>query len=203
MLKKSGKKGKGRAGYPNKQYINVMDCMKPEENKTLEIVIFIVFLIALAVFTKFGVIDNIAQMSAAEAAYNDMQRQITELREQNADYEDVKKDYSHYGMGYLDDTEILLVDREDVLDLLDKYVLKSADIKTLAISDNTVTLTVEKTKLSAISSIVKELEEEPAVSFVTVNVAGTNKEGNASSSGNKQVTATMYIELVKDGGEQQ
>lgn len=201
MLKKSGKKGKGRAGYPNKQYINIMDGMKPDENRTLEILIFIVFLIALAVFTKFGVIDKIAQMSAAEAAYNDMQRQITELREQNADYEEVKRDYSHYGRGYLDDTEILLMDRENVLDLLDKYVLKSADIKTLNISDNTVTLTVEKTRLSAISSIVKELEEEPAVSFVTVNVAGTNREGNESS-GNKQVTATMYIELVKNGGEQ-
>lgn len=201
MLKKSGKKGKGRAGYPNKQYINVMDCMKPEENKTLEIVIFIVFLIALAVFTKFGVIDKIAQMSAAEAAYNDMQRQITELREQNADYDKVKKDYSHYGLGYLDDTEILLVDREDVLDLLDKYVLKSADIKTLNVTDNTVTLTVEKTRLNAISSIVKELEADPDVAFVTVNVAGTDRDVNTGS-GNKQVTATMYIELVPNGGEQ-
>lgn len=201
MLKKSGKKGKGRAGYPNKQYINVMDCMKPEENKTLEIVIFIVFLIALAVFTKFGVIDKIAQMSAAEAAYNDMQRQITELREQNADYDKVKKDYSHYGLGYLDDTEILLVDREDVLDLLDKYVLKNADIKTLNVTDNTVTLTVEKTRLNAISSIVKELEADPDVAFVTVNVAGTDRDVNTGS-GNKQVTATMYIELVPNGGEQ-
>ena len=201
MLKQIGKKGKGKAGYPNKQYINVMDCMKPEENKTLEIVIFIVFLIALAVFTKFGVIDKIAQMSAAEAAYNDMQRQITELKEQNADYEDVKKDYSHYGMGYLDDSEILLVDREDVLDLLDKYVLKNADIKTLAVTDNTVTLTVEKTRLNAISSIVKELEADSDVAFVTVNVAGTDRDVNTGS-GNKQVTATMYIELVPNGGEQ-
>ena len=98
MLKQIGKKGKGKAGYPNKQYINILDGMKSDENRTLEILIFIIFLIALAAFTKFGVIDKIAQMSAAEAAYNDMQRQITELKEQNADYEEVKKDYSHYGM---------------------------------------------------------------------------------------------------------
>ena len=201
MLKQIGKKGKGKAGYPNKQYINILDGMKSDENRTLEILIFIIFLIALAAFTKFGVIDKIAQMSAAEAAYNDMQRQITELKEQNADYEEVKKDYSHYGMGYLDDSEILLVDREDVLDLLDKYVLKNADIKTLAVTDNTVTLTVEKTRLNAISSIVKELEADSDVAFVTVNVAGTDREVNAGS-GNKQVTATMYIELVPNGGEQ-
>ena len=201
MLKQIGKKGKGKAGYPNKQYINILDGMKSDENRTLEILFFIVFLIALAAFTKFGVIDKIAQMSAAEAAYNDMQRQITELKEQNADYEEVKKDYSHYGMGYLDDSEILLVDREDVLDLLDKYVLKNADIKTLAVTDNTVTLTVEKTRLNAISSIVKELEADPDVAFVTVNVAGTDRDVNTGS-GNKQVTATMYIELVPNGGEQ-
>ena len=201
MLKQIGKKGKGKAGYPNKQYINILDGMKSDENRTLEILIFIIFLIALAAFTKFGVIDKIAQMSAAEAAYNDMQRQITELKEQNADYEEVKKDYSHYGMGYLDDSEILLVDREDVLDLLDKYVLKNADIKTLAVTDNTVTLTVEKTRLNAISSIVKELEADPDVAFVTVNVAGTDRDVNTGS-GNKQVTATMYIELVPNGGEQ-
>ena len=201
MLKQIGKKGKGKAGYPNKQYINILDGMKSDENRTLEILIFIIFLIALAAFTKFGVIDKIAQMSAAEAAYNDMQRQITELKEQNADYEEVKKDYSHYGMGYLDDSEILLVDREDVLDLLDKYVLKNADIKTLAVTDNTVTLTVEKTRLNAISSIVKELEADSDVAFVTVNVAGTDRDVNTSS-GNKQVTATMYIELVPNGGEQ-
>ena len=201
MLKKSGKKGKGRAGYPNKQYINIMDGMKPDENRTLEILIFIIFLIALAAFTKFGVIDKISEASSAEAAYNEVQRQITELKEQNADYDKVKKDYSHYGLGYLDDTEILLVDREDVLDLLDKYVLKNADIKTLNVTDNTVTLTVEKTRLNAISSIVKELEADPDVAFVTVNVAGTDRDVNTGS-GNKQVTATMYIELVPNGGEQ-
>ena len=201
MLKQIGKKGKGKAGYPNKQYINILDGMKSDDNRTLEILIFIIFLVALGVFTKFGVIDKIAQMSAAEAAYNDMQRQITELKEQNADYEEVKKDYSHYGMGYLDDSEILLVDREDVLDLLDKYVLKNADIKTLAVTDNTVTLTVEKTRLNAISSIVKELEADSDVAFVTVNVAGTDRDVNTGS-GNKQVTATMYIELVPNGGEQ-
>ena len=104
-------------------------------------------------------------------------------------------------MGYLDDSEILLVDREDVLDLLDKYVLKNADIKTLAVTDNTVTLTVEKTRLNAISSIVKELEADSDVAFVTVNVAGTDRDVNTGS-GNKQVTATMYIELVPNGGEQ-
>lgn len=202
MLKLIGKKGKGKAGFPQKQYINILDSMKPDENRMLEIIIFILFLIALAVFTKFGVIDKIAQVSAAEAAYNDMQHQIAELKKQNADYEEVKKDYSHYGMGYLDDTEIMLVDREDVLDLLDKYVLKKADIKTLAVADNTVTLTVEKTKLSAISSIVRELEADSDVAFVTVNVAGTGRNENAVS-GNKQVTATMYIELVPNGGEQQ
>ena len=201
MLKQIGKKGKGKAGYPNKQYINILDGMKSDENRTLEILFFIVFLIALAAFTKFGVIDKISEASAAEAAYNDMQRQITELKEQNADYEEVKKDYSHYGMGYLDDSEILLVDREDVLDLLDKYVLKNADIRTLAVTDNTVTLTVEKTRLNAISSIVKELEADSDVAFVTVNVAGTDRDVNTGS-GNKQVTATMYIELVPNGGEQ-
>ncbi|MGN0721334.1 MAG: hypothetical protein ACI4LZ_05170 [Anaerovoracaceae bacterium] len=201
MLKQIGKKGKGKAGYPNKQYINILDGMKSDDNRTLEILIFIIFLIALAAFTKFGVIDKISEASAAEAAYNEVQRQITELKEQNADYDKVKKDYSHYGLGYLDDTEILLVDREDVLDLLDKYVLKNADIKTLNVTDNTVTLTVEKTRLNAISSIVKELEADPDVAFVTVNVAGTDRDVNTGS-GNKQVTATMYIELVPNGGEQ-
>lgn len=201
MLKQIGKKGKGKAGYPNKQYINILDGMKSDDNRTLEILIFIIFLIALAAFTKFGVIDKISEASAAEAAYNEVQRQINELKEQNADYDKVKKDYSHYGLGYLDDTEILLVDREDVLDLLDKYVLKNADIKTLNVTDNTVTLTVEKTRLNAISSIVKELEADPDVAFVTVNVAGTDRDVNTGS-GNKQVTATMYIELVPNGGEQ-
>lgn len=201
MLKQIGKKGKGKAGYPNKQYINILDGMKSDEKRTLEILIFIIFLIALAAFTKFGVIDKISEASAAEAAYNEVQRQITELKEQNADYDKVKKDYSHYGLGYLDDTEILLVDREDVLDLLDKYVLKNANIKTLNVTDNTVTLTVEKTRLNAISSIVKELEADPDVAFVTVNVAGTDRDVNTGS-GNKQVTATMYIELVPNGGEQ-
>ena len=201
MLKQIGKKGKGKAGYPNKQYINILDGMKSDENRTLEILIFIIFLIALAAFTKFGVIDKISEASAAEAAYNEVQRQITELKEQNADYDKVKKDYSHYGLGYLDDTEFLLVDREDVLDLLDKYVLKNADIKTVNVTDNTVTLTVEKTRLNAISSIVKELEADPDVAFVTVNVAGTDRDVNTGS-GNKQVTAIMYIELVPNGGEQ-
>lgn len=201
MLKQIGKKGKGKAGYPNKQYINILDGMKSDDNRTLEILIFIIFLIALAAFTKFGVIDKISEASAAEAAYNEVQRQITELKERNADYDKVKKDYSHYGLGYLDDTEILLVDREDVLDLLDKYVLKNADIKTVNVTDNTVTLTVEKTRLNAISSIVKELEADPDVAFVTVNVAGTDRDVNTGS-GNKQVTATMYIELVPNGGEQ-
>ena len=124
MLKQIGKKGKGKAGYPNKQYINILDGMKSDDNRTLEILIFIIFLIALAAFTKFGVIDKISEESAAEAAYNEVQRQITELKEQNADYDKVKKDYSHYGLGYLDDTEILY-NRENTLNTKGFYILNS------------------------------------------------------------------------------
>lgn len=181
--------------YPKKTSLNL--AMKEQDGRDpkIQIGIFAGFLVFLAVFTKFAVIDKLSESFQAQSAYADLQNQIAQLKEYNSDYDSIREEYSHYSNGYLNDDEKALQDRMDVLALLEKDVMQQASVQSVSVSGNTVTLTINNITLDVVSQIVATLEADEKTSYVTVSTAGTNESSNSL------VNANMVIELV-DGGDQ-
>lgn len=196
---KAKAKGKSKNKYPEKTTINLVMNKTNNDNKTIQIALFVIFLVALAAFVKFGVIDVLGEGFAQRDRYEQYQAQLTELQNANANYDAIREEYSHYGNGYLNDEEKALNDRLEIIRLVEADVMSRANVQSLVIQGNNISLTIDNIRLSTVSGIVKTLEDEAMVSFVTVSTAGTSSSPESSSS---TVTATMQIVLNSAGGEQ-
>ncbi len=187
----------GKVRYPDKTSINLLMQDKSVRDPKFQILLFVLFTLILALFVKFMVIDKLAEAYEAERAYTQMQTQIEQLRASNEKYDQVREEYSHYGNGYLNDEERAEQDRLAMMRVIKSTVISKSGIQSVEISGNVATLTIDNIRLRTVSDIVASLEKDDLVSFVTVSTAGTNTDSNA------MVTATVIINFVPNGGEQQ
>lgn len=187
----------GKVRYPDKTSINLLMRDNSVRDPKFQIILFVIFALVLALFVKFLVIDKLAEAYEAEKAYTQMETQINQLRASNEKYDQVREEYSHYGNGYLNDEEKAEQDRMAMMRVIKRDVISKSEIQSVEISGNVATLTIDNIRLNTVSAIVASLEDDDIVSFVTVSTAGTNTDSNAL------VTATVIINFVSKGGEQQ
>lgn len=181
--------------YPEKTSINLVMKEKDGGNWKVQIGIFIIFLVLLGIFVKVEVVGRLNRVMEASAQYSDVQSQIAALQKYNEDYEKVEEEYSHYSSNYLTEEEMAQQDRLQVFEILETYVMPYAEIQSIQIMENTVTVVIAKTDLNIVSSIVAMLEGDERTSYVSVSTAQTGEEKK-----NKKVTANLVIQL-KPGGE--
>ena len=183
----------GKEKYPEKTAINLIMKDKGLSDPKYQMIVFVIFLVILLAFIKFMVVDLIVDSLKAQSSYQNMKSTISELQQKNTDYEEVRAEYSHYGNGYLNDEERAERNRESMMNVIDSDVLSAANIQGIDISKNVAKVTVSGVSLNTVSSIVKSLENEGSVSFVTVATAGT-------TSSNSNVTATLTVNFKSAGG---
>ena len=181
--------------YPEKTSINLVMKEQEQGNWKAQLSIFAVFLVLLGVFVRVEVVGRLNSVMEASAQYNDMQSQIAAFQQYNEDYEQVEEAYSHYSNNYLTEEEKALQDRLQIFEMLETYVMPHAQIQSIEISENTVTVIISRTNLNIVSSIVAMLEGDSRTSYVSVSTAQTGEDKNG-----KTVTANLVIGL-KAGGE--
>ncbi|MDD3278081.1 MAG: hypothetical protein PHG16_04255 [Lachnospiraceae bacterium] len=188
-----------KAKYPEKTSMNLV--MKENESTSPVVLAVgaVIFVIALGLFTKFGVLDRMMEASKAEAAYQEASNYLDSLKEANADYDQIQETYNKMGNAYLSEEERASLDRMDIMGMLQTTVLSRANVSSIDISGSTVTVTITDTRLSDISKIVANLEEDQRTDYVTVSTAGTN-DNNAQGGDANMVTADMVINLVASDG---
>jgi len=159
--------------YPTKTSINLAYKEKKTGKNLTALALFGVFLVLLAVFTKFMVLDQIAAVNAAENLLDTRQRQLSTLQRSNSVYDQVEAEYSHFGIGYLSQDERDRHDRVNMMDVIDDKVGISKGIRTIQISENTAVLSFLTLELKDMSTIISRLEESEYVSYVTASRATT------------------------------
>lgn len=181
--------------YPEKTSINLVMKEQDGGNWKVQVAIFAVFLVLLGIFVKIEVVGRLNRVMEASAEYGDVQSQIADLQKYNEDYEKVEEQYSHYSSNYLTEEEKALQDRLQIFEMMEAYVMPHAQIQSLDISENTVTVMIARTDLNVVSSIVAMLEGDERTSYVSVSTAQTGEDKK-----NKTVNANLVIQL-KPGGE--
>lgn len=191
-LKKDISFGGKAAVYPTKTSINLIKADASAQNRTTTILLFVIFLVLLAIFTKFAVIDPITSGLQSGNRVNAAQAELDALKLKNASATELTDKYSHYIVSGLTEEEEALVDRAEVMDLLETKVMGAATISAIKVADNKVTVTCLGIGLQEASAIVQSIEQDERVSHVTVSTA-QDREGNAA-------TATIEI-TMKDAQE--
>ena len=96
------------------------------------------------------------------------QETLSKISAQLVDYDELAAQYGRYSYGWLTETEASLVDRMDLLEILETTISPVAVVKDFAINNNIVAVNLSGITLDETSVLVKELESDPRIESVTV-----------------------------------
>ena len=185
-----------KSEYPSKKTVNLIIHEKTMSSPSRAIPAFIVFLVLLACFVKFGVMKPLEGMYAAQASLGQVQSELSAYVQYNEDYDEVNERYSRYFNEYLDEDEAVLQDRMEIMDLFEERVLSQADIESISIRGNICRLVITELPLYRVSSIVADLEESPLVQYISVSTASTEKREDEAIQPQQRVSADLTITLT-------
>ena len=188
-FKKGGASKKGKSAYPEKTYINLVQLDKKTVDLRRSIPTAIIAVILVALFVKFGVFDFYAQLGAKQAELSKTTSQLSSMQSQLVDYNAVLEEYEGYESKSLSDGGIS-VNALDVLTLVDQVVAPKANIATMSIAEDTLSLSLTDVSLEGIGQIVSALNEQPLVKNVSVSTASTHNAGN------ENVTAAVTVTVA-------
>ena len=165
--KKAKTAKKSAVQMPSKKTMNFVHHQSSVNLKKL-VPVLLVICIAAALFAKFGFMDPLAKKTAA---YNELalkQDQLAAVNSQLAGYDELALEYGRYSYGWMNDTEVNMVSRMDVLNLIEKEISSKAIIDNLAVNNNVLTLNIHGITLEQASTMVKSLEQQGLVSSAAV-----------------------------------
>lgn len=184
LLKKDIKVGKD--SYPTKTTMNFIVDEQAKVNK-ISVVVFIFFLVLLALFTKFGVIDTLSKTSDLQSNYNSYQAQISDLTNQLKDYDEVEEKYNAMVGSYLNEDEASSVYQSDIVSLIDEDVMPYVSVTNYTISGNEITVYTGVTDLNTVSTVLAKLQADERTDYVTIS------RTLADSTDTNKVTADIQI----------
>ena len=150
----------------------------------------IVIVIVLALFAKFGFIDQLSKKTDAYAQLADIQSQQEMLNLKLKDYPELEKQYGRYSYGWMNEDEVSLVDRMEVYSLIESKVKDAAVIENFAVNGNVITMNMRGITLIQASAVVKDLESSPMVESAYVY--------SAEAENAEQAEMFMTINLAKE-----
>ena len=181
-----------KSAYPTKTSMNLF--YKPDRTtKPATVALYVLFvLVCLLGLSKLLVYDLWMENQEAQQNLAVVQDQMNSAMLQLADYEEVRERYSRYSAT---EEERALVDRMEVLNLLDEAVAGTAQLDSVSISGDTVQVQFSGVTLAETAQIVHVLESSPIVAGTVVNTAATTENDGAL------VQTSVMIQLQKEADE--
>ena len=179
LAKNTALKTKGKnMKIPSKRTMNFVH-HESSFNPARMIPVILVLIIVAGVLVKFGIIDPTSQKMAA---YDDLAAKQEELASLNAalsSYDKVAYDYGRYSYGWMNEKEIGLLNRMDILKMVEDLIVPNCNIENIAITDNVMTMNIHGLTLQQASDMVMVLENDRLVQSATVYNAVADEAVNA------------------------
>lgn len=161
------KKGAVRESKRTMNFVHHQSTFNPWKVLPIVLVVFI----ALAIFAKVGFLDPLSQKTLAYGELASKQEQLAAVNSRLVGYDELADQYNRYSYGLMNDSEINLVNRMDVLELLETEIASKAIVENFSVNNNVLTMNIHGITLEQASEMVKKLENTSIVSRATVNSA--------------------------------
>ncbi len=176
--------------YPVKTDINLAIREKKQNKPSTTIPTFIILVIAIAIFSKFAVINRLEQASEAENSATVAQQQLETLKEYTNNYPKVLEEYNAL-LASKSSINVVATPMER-LGLVERYLISASQVNSFDVVDDVITAQISGVTLNQISTIYANLMSDPLIENVQVYTASTNDKNNSLT------TATMTIQLTVD-----
>ncbi|MCC8024969.1 MAG: hypothetical protein LIP16_06670 [Clostridium sp.] len=190
----------GKNEYPSKRTVNLVIHEKTMGSPSRAIPLFLLFIVFLALFVKFGVLNQLERMLAAQSSLKQVQVDLEGYIAYNRDYEEVQEKYSLYFEDYLTEDEAVLQDRLEILKILENSVLNRGKLSKIEIRGNICRADLTRVSLGTVADIMEDLNASPLVKLVTVSTAETEDKDESPEPGHMM---TAYITITLKGGQEQ
>lgn len=139
-------------------------------------VLMVVLAVALVMgaFLKFGILNPINQRAEAYEQLAQRQEQYAQAQQKLRGYEDVAEQYRRYSYGLMTENEVNLVNRMDVLALVEREIAPYGRIQNFAVNNNVLTLNIFGITLDKAGTMVNRLEQNPLVAQAAINSASAD-----------------------------
>lgn len=176
-------------GAPTKRTMNLY--FKPDRTtKPATVALYVLFvLVVLLGLAKVLVYDLWVKVDSARNSLAVVESRLETTMGELSDYDEVKEEYQRYSAT---DEERELIDRMEVLALLDDAIGSTGELNSVAVNGKAVQVQFRRVTLAQTAEIVRRLEESPIVESTTVNTATTTEEDG------DQVSASILIQLQKE-----
>ena len=173
---KTGSRKFSLAQMPTKTSINLAAVGQKKVNYKIAIPAFILLVAAIVLFSKFLVIDRLAEVAAAQNKVNELQSRLDVGYNELAGFEDLNDKYAHYTYSGFTEEELTRTSRVEVLRLIRRVVLPKVSLNAWSLSSNELNLDVTANTLQEINMLAQALQEDSLVNYCTVNNANTNEQ---------------------------
>ncbi len=162
--------------YPTKRTVNLAQRESHSRSTlTLSLGLLIILLLSFCV-ANFGVLRQLDRQRAAEQAYSTAHSQYTEMQTALADYDRVELQYRTWSRAWMHDENspvYVPVDRMEVLDLVQEYLMRYGTVNTLVVDEDVMIVTMSGMNLEQISAMFQRLQLQPSVKAATLTLAAT------------------------------
>jgi hypothetical protein len=158
---------KNAVQYPSKKTMNFVHHQSGINVKKLIPALVLVLVIG-ALFAKFAILDPLAKRDVALGELTDKQTQLALINGKLTGYEELAQQYGRYSYGWMNETEVNMVSRMDVLQLVEQEIATKAIIDNMAVNNNVLTLNIHGITLEQASTMVRSLEERGLVESAAV-----------------------------------
>ena len=152
--------------YPTKRTVNLAQRESHSRSTlTLSLGLLIILLLSFCV-ANFGVLRQLDRQRAAEQAYRTAHSQYTEMQTALADYDRVELQYRTWSRAWMhaENSPVYVpVDRMEVLDLVQEYLMPYGTVNTLVVDEDVMIVTMSDMNLEQISAMFQRLQLQPAV----------------------------------------
>lgn len=185
---------------PGKTTMNLARRKKEFHPRTM-VPLLAVLIAGFLAAAKFAFLDPLGRKAAAYDKLSRQQEQLASVTASMKNYDQIAAQYGRYSYGYMTKEEAALVDRMQVLSLVESKLAGTATVKDFSVSGNTLSVNIRNVTLAQTSAIVKDLESSDLVSGVSVYTAATEKTGAAAErDASHPADVSMTVTLTKTKG---
>ena len=167
---------KHRGQLPVKRSINLASLGEKPIKLSLAIPGIVLIILAAFLFSKFLVIDRLAEVNAAQGRVTSLQNRLDAGYRELTDYDDLVEQYAHYTYSGMTQEELERVDRADIINLIQRVILPDVGVASWSVSGNQLTVNMTAKTLEEINRMVQKLDQNELVEFSNILSAVSTEE---------------------------
>ena len=191
---------KKRDRLPSKRSINLAGQGTKPMNYPLLIVGIAIIVVLAVLFSKFAVYDVLTKVSKEQRVVAENDQVISSLNDKINSYKEMNEEYEHYTYTNFTEEELANADRQDILKLLDTYVLPYAEVTSVSVYGNTVKVPMKVDTLQEANKIIQAIETDEKVDFCELSAAETGDNNDSSKTNGVTAQITIYMVSALEGG---